>query len=236
MAICPRVVARWSRGLITDGVETVPTMIRQGPVPGFSEINPPRAMTARAPKADTGRALPVMAGASPASGAAFPAAGGLFPARCKSVPADATRSFPGAGSLPTGAGPIPARCKSTPAMAGRSFSGAGSIPAPCKSGAARAGNVLPLAGLIPAPDAISSAGEGMIPAITGPARKSLRVSRLNTQWWFFAVFGGVKASASLVAWKRNSKFKAQNLPCHPQGPKRVRFVPLSLFLLLNFEL
>ena len=145
------------------------TEIRVGPVPRFSEINPPRAMTAHAPNADTGRALPVMAGASPANDATLAATGKTVAAGRKSIVAGVTRSFPGAGSFPAGAGSVPARCKSIPAMAARSFSGAGSIPAPCKSGAARAGIVLPLAALIPAGATISAAGAGMIPAITGSA-------------------------------------------------------------------
>ena len=64
---------------------------------------------------------------------------------------------------------------------------------------------------------------------------------------FFAVFGGMNASASLGAGmeklkaqssklKKSSKAKAQTRPCRSHAVRRVSFVPLSLFILLSFEL
>ena len=51
---------------------------------------------------------------------------------------------------------------------------------------------------------------------------------------FFAVFGGMNASASLEA--ETEKLKAQTRPCRSHAVRRVSFVPLSLFILLSFEL
>ena len=51
---------------------------------------------------------------------------------------------------------------------------------------------------------------------------------------FFAVFGGMNASALLEAG--TEKLKAQTRPCRSHAVRRVSFVPLSLFILLSFEL
>ena len=63
---------------------------------------------------------------------------------------------------------------------------------------------------------------------------------------FFAVFGGMKASALLEAGteklkaqsaklKKSSKAKAQTRPCRSHAVRRVSFVPWSLFILLSFD-